>query len=428
MIESDVWFIVGHLVCISQWVSFLLIDDAYLGRGKLRHPWVAGTLFVGTALLLSLTFQIGFFTLKSIAFNVVLVLVSTLLFGGTVPQKLTAALINGILCLLSENTVRYVVSWLAQKPLQMVWHLGGCLLAMVLTNLVAGILVSHSARRWRLERALESPQALAMSFFPGIAVVLNVILMLSETDQPADGLQLMLTLGLTVAVLIHMYIIRLFNVQMVRQQELHMQAVLERERAEALMDSYTTQRRLTHEFTNHTEALALLLQQGQYEEAKTYLSTITENIAANTTILNTHNPLLDALLSKKYEEASQKGVMIYFDLSDLRSVSIDPADLVMVVSNLLNNAMDAAAQADSPEVYFRMRKTETEWLISVRNRVVKNLELIDGQLPRSTKKEPGHGMGLWNVTDVLRKYQGEYTISCRDRWFRFTCSLPANRI
>lgn len=67
-------------------------------------------------------------------------------------------------------------------------------------------------------------------------------------------------------------------------------------------------------------------------------------------------------------------------------------------------------------------------LVSVRNRVQKNLDLPDGQLPRSTKKEPGHGMGLWNVTDVLRKYQGEYTISCREKWFRFTCSVPVRKI
>lgn len=207
-----------------------------------------------------------------------------------------------------------------------------------------------------------------------------------------------------------------------------MQTALETERAEALMESYTAQRRLTHEFTNHTDALALLLQQGEYEEAKAYLATLTQTIAANTTIMNTHNPLLDALLSKKYEEASRKGVMLYFDLPDLRDIPLEKTDLVLVVSNLLNNAIDAAAEADPPEVYIRMRMTETELLLSVRNRVARNLDLAEGQLPRSTKKEPGHGIGLRNVADVLRKYQGEYTISCRERWFRFTCSVPVCKI
>ena len=198
----------------------------------------------------------------------------------------------------------------------------------------------------------------------------------------------------------------------------------EKESAEALLESYTTQRRLTHEFTNHTDALALLLQQEDYEGAKAYLASLTRIIASNTTIMNTHNPLLDALLSKKYEEASRRGVMVYFDLPDLRDLPMEKTDLVLVFSNLLNNAIDAAAKADPPEVYVRARKNEQEVVLSVRNRVQKNLDLTDGQLPRTTKKEPGHGIGLWNVKDVLAAYGGEYTISCRENWFRFTCTIP----
>ena len=171
-----------------------------------------------------------------------------------------------------------------------------------------------------------------------------------------------------------------------------------------------------------------LLQQGDYEGAKAYLSTLTKTIAANTTIMNTHNPLLDALLSKKYEEASRKGVMVYFDLPDLRDMPMGQTDLVIVLSNLLNNAIEAAAQADPPEVYVRMRKSEDEVVLSVRNRVEKDLNLADGQLPRISQKGAGHGFGLWNVRDVLKKYGGEYTISCRGCWFRFTCTIPLRKL
>ena len=141
-----------------------------------------------------------------------------------------------------------------------------------------------------------------------------------------------------------------------------------------------------------------------------------------------HNPLLDALLSKKYEEASRKGVMVYFDLPDLRDMPMGQTDLVIVLSNLLNNAIEAAAQADPPEVYVRMRKSEDEVVLSVRNRVKKDLNLVDGQLPRISQKGAGHGFGLWNVRDVLKKYGGEYTISCRECWFRFTCTIPLRKL
>ena len=95
--------------------------------------------------------------------------------------------------------------------------------------------------------------------------------------------------------------------------------------------------------------------------------------------------------------------MMYFDLSDLKDIPLDRTHLVIVVSNLLNNAIEAAAQAAPPEVHVRMKKTEGELVISVRNRVRQNVEIPEGQLPRSTKREPGHGMGLANVCAVLRR-------------------------
>ena len=118
--------------------------------------------------------------------------------------------------------------------------------------------------------------------------------------------------------------------------------------------------------------------------------------------------------------------MMYFDLSDLKDIPLDRTHLVIVVSNLLNNAIEAAAQAAPPEVHVRMKKTEGELVISVRNRVRQNVEIPEGQLPRSTKREPGHGMGLANVCAVLEAHNAEYTLSCRDNWFRFTCAFQTN--
>ena len=223
-------------------------------------------------------------------------------------------------------------------------------------------------------------------------------------------------------------IVQMFNDQVVQGQASHFQAALEQQRAEALMESYTAQRRLTHEFTNHIAALDALLRQGDLTGAQEYLSSVSKVVAAGTTILDTHNPLLDSLLSRKYEEAAQQGVELYFDLCDLKDLPFCGTDLVIVISNLLDNAIRAAAQAKPPEVYLRARRNEEEYLISVRNRVQKDLELVDGELPRSTKAEPGHGMGLVNVREVLDRCRCEYTLSCRDRWFRFTCAVPTRKL
>ena len=412
----------------------LVVDDA-------RRRGIPPGRATSAALLMQITVDSGFATIMLVGFAILAftvglsplwfllgLLVIALLFGGTAVDRMSACIINGILCLLTENTVSFVFARLHGICPGEVWHYRTCLAALVISILLVGILAARFLRRWNHCSALDPLQALLMSFFPGVVVLLNIFIMISSNRRVPTLLDLMLTVGLTIAVLVHLAIVQMFNDQVVQGQASHFQAALEQQRAEALMESYTAQRRLTHEFTNHIAALDALLRQGDLTGAQEYLSSVSKVVAAGTTILDTHNPLLDSLLSRKYEEAAQQGVELYFDLCDLKDLPFCGTDLVIVISNLLDNAIRAAAQAKPPEVYLRARRNEEEYLISVRNRVQKDLELVDGELPRSTKAEPGHGMGLVNVREVLDRCRCEYTLSCRDRWFRFTCAVPTRKL
>ena len=418
------WYMYGHWVCLTQWLGFIMVEYAYLGKGRVKHPLVWSCIITVLTMTLSVVRNHGFFTPMAVVYTLLFLFITVMLFGGTPGQKFTACLINGTMCLLVENTVNYTYSWFTGVRTGEAWQHTGCLIALCAANLIVGAAVAHSLYSWNQKCALQPLQALVMSFFPGVAVVLNIVLMVTGTQQPATRMTMLLTFGMSVAVLVHIAIVQMFNDQVVQRQNSRYRAQLEQQRAEALLDSYTEQRRLTHEFTNLMSALSALLNQGDMEGARAYIAGVSKAVAAGTTIMDTHNPLLDSILSKKYEEAAKVGVNIYFDLCDLKRMPFDSMDMVIVLSNLLDNATRAAAQALPPEVHVRIRKTPEEYLISVRNRVQEDLLLEEGKLPGTTKKESGHGMGLANVQDVLRKYGAEYTVSCRDRWFRFTCAIP----
>ena len=343
------WYMYGHWVCLTQWLGFIMVEYAYLGKGRVKHPLVWSGVITMLTMTLSVVHNYGFFTPMAVALTLLFLFITVMLFGGTPGQKFTACLINGTMCLLVENSMRYVISWILKCELQQVIQRADCLIIIAVAN------------------------------------------------------------------------------QVMQRRSLHFQAELEQQRASALLDSYTAQRRLTHEFTNHISALRALLEQGDVAGAQNYIAGVDKAVAASTTIMDTHNPLLDSILTRKYEEATRQGVSVYFDLCDLRNFPLSGVDMVTVLANLLDNAICAAAQAYPPEVYVRVRKTGEEYLLSVRNRVQRDVELPpDGQLPRTTRKEPGHGMGLSNVRDVLLRHGAEYTLSCRDNWFRFTCAVPTD--
>ena len=80
MSDSLIWTLLGHLVCIAQWAAFILVDYAYLGRGRrFRHPCVWAALLALAVLTLSVLCGFGFFNIKSVVSNIIYLLVIALL-------------------------------------------------------------------------------------------------------------------------------------------------------------------------------------------------------------------------------------------------------------------------------------------------------------------------------------------------------------
>ena len=107
MSDAFAEMMLGHLVCLVQGNAFILVEWAYLGRGKLRWPVLWAELLCMGQLGLSLATGMSFFNVQSVLLNVLYLFVTAQLFGGNFADKLTACLINGTMCLLVENTVNY---------------------------------------------------------------------------------------------------------------------------------------------------------------------------------------------------------------------------------------------------------------------------------------------------------------------------------
>ena len=91
MSDSFIWTLLGHLVCIAQWAAFILVDYAYLGRGRrFRHPCVWAALLALAVLTLSVLCGFGFFNIKSVVSNIIylLVIATTKLCGRVVTWRI----------------------------------------------------------------------------------------------------------------------------------------------------------------------------------------------------------------------------------------------------------------------------------------------------------------------------------------------------
>lgn len=409
------------LPCLGEFLAALQIQYALLGKGRLPL-WasVAGSLALW-AVTQGLWGHYTAFSFWALFFNALRMLMASMFFGGTLTKKAFSVVACGGITLFYGNLLGSLVARFRQIRLAQVWLTPEIMVLYLLLNLF----VYLGIRVLKKQSWVEEPVQRRLSgLYLTVLTLLSVILTAFGQMSLQYEFLFLICLGLVISVMIYFALLAIFNARLAQANQTALQMKMEQERADALMESYQAQRRLTHEFTNHMGAVGFYLEQGDVEGARAYLASVSKAVAAGTAVVDTHNPLLDAVLSKEYRQAARSGVLLNFDLCDLARFPLRNAELVTLFCNLLDNAIRGAAEADPPQVTLRIKKLDGAFVISVRNRVARDIPLTAGELPASTKAEPGHGMGLANVQSVLERYGGEYVLSCRNRWFCFTGSVP----
>ena len=373
------------LSCGGEFVAALQIEAAILGRGRLPR-WAAAALlcllWAGSQVLWGTYVP---YSPWALTFNALRMLAAAFFFGGGLLQKAFSVVVCGVVILGYGNTVGALAAGLNKMPMSEIWRLPQSILlyGVVLNALL--YLGIRLLRRWI--GAIDPVQKMVGTVYICLIALLNVILTNFGQDTDQYSYMVLICILLILATLVYFALFTMLSVRSTQASQTEARMKIEQERADALMES-------------------------------------SKAVAAGTAVVDTHNPLLDAVLSKEYRQAARSGVLLNFDLCDLARFPLRNAELVTLFCNLLDNAIRGAAEADPPQVTLRIKKLDGAFVISVRNRVARDIPLTAGELPASTKAEPGHGMGLANVQSVLERYGGEYVLSCRNRWFCFTGSVP----
>jgi two-component system CitB family sensor kinase len=188
-----------------------------------------------------------------------------------------------------------------------------------------------------------------------------------------------------------------------------------------------------HEFANRLHTIAGLVQMGRGDEAMRLIAQ-TSGIHQELTealLERVGDPVLGALLLAKAAVASERGIELRVaDDTVMTRSALDSEDLITLLGNLIDNALDAAA-GSSHDRWVSVSVTEHQGalVIKVHDSGPGVLESVDGQIFQegfSTKSSPGRrrrGFGLALVRQVARRNGGDVTV-INDGGALFTVRLP----
>lgn len=205
-----------------------------------------------------------------------------------------------------------------------------------------------------------------------------------------------------------------------------------RRRYETLVESFYDLQRLNgelreqrHDYLNHLQVVYGMMELEEYDELHDYLRPIYKDMMKTGKAIRTSIPAVNALLMAKMGTAETNGIDFYVEVkSDLKQLDVEPWELCKVLSNLIDNAITALGEREGDrKMMLDINEDKERYLFAVSDNgppIPEEKRSVIFRQGFSTKKEEGHGMGLYIVSNVLKENNGSIQVESNENETVFT--------
>lgn len=176
-----------------------------------------------------------------------------------------------------------------------------------------------------------------------------------------------------------------------------------------------------HEYKNTISVWSRLLKNKEYTKLDDMITKVSETESFYANVFNTGNDTINIILNDKFYEAASQKINFVVDINDLSCIEIPDEELVILLSNVLNNAIEACQNIDNAIVFLKIAIRYNHLVLTVKN-------TFNGKIQpdlKTTKQDSlRHGYGLLNVKSLVERHNGNCSISYDKNMFTIRIILP----
>ena len=424
-------YIQSIMLMVLQIICCKIFFESFAEK-KSENNWKNCGIILGTVIcgyIIALLFY-DQFVLKQVLVIIVIAIFMDLYFKIHLKKAIILSLLFQALLL----SVDYFTLWLNVSLFHSVAeinksHFWGGSLITVLGNIILFLVVLLIRKKIGGESSdvLRSTDWLRFIFFPLFTIFTVIALMITSgsiENQKQENVFLVIALCLAGMNIVVFYMINdiLKREIKIRENEVfQLKARNQTDMYRSISENFVKQRKKTHEYKNQIMCIESLIEMENYD-----VKSISGNLSTELDYIKTNNVIIDAILNSKYKETLDKGIVFIFQINDLSGIKMRDEDIVVILSNLLNNAIEACEKCSEKKVMkMKLVKEKDSIVISVKNTYDGKLNIKDGEIQTSKKYEiDEHGVGIKNIIEVITKYQGSYVIRNENNEFYFSVILP----
>jgi len=190
---------------------------------------------------------------------------------------------------------------------------------------------------------------------------------------------------------------------------------------------------IRHDIKAHLAAIRGYAAEAYVCKAMDYIDSLLGGMGAAKMYSATGNIAIDSIINYKLRNAERNSVKLDIRLCTPPSMNVETPDVAVILGNLLDNALDAAARVEEKTIRLNVEYGRETLLIHVENAFDGDVRYagksaaaagMGGKcLPITRKPGGGHGHGLRNVRRAVEKYNGCMEIAHEGNVFSVTVML-----
>ncbi len=215
-----------------------------------------------------------------------------------------------------------------------------------------------------------------------------------------------------------------YNHLKVKLRLLEQQSLLQYEYYAEQEEKYNESVKILHDVNKHLKMIENLYQAKEDQIAISYTQEISQMLLPLTLEEYTNNPILNVLLNDKKKIANFHNIRFNMEIGVVDISFMEPIEVTTIFGNLLDNAIEACDMVPKNKfIEMKLDKYNDFIVINIKNSSMPIEKWHFGK-PIS-KKGKNHGIGLLNVENIIKKYNGCMVLE--EEAMKFSCKIIFNQ-
>jgi hypothetical protein len=169
-------------------------------------------------------------------------------------------------------------------------------------------------------------------------------------------------------------------------------------------------RQQRHDFIKHISMISYMCKEGKLNEMENYIGEVSANVESRQRYATSGNFVIDSILNYKIQEATDKGIYLETDLCVPKEQEFSAYDMNVLLSNLIDNAMEAVQDLTDKHISVRITFRHHKLYITVVNPYEELRCEEEGVFATTKQDKENHGFGLNIIREIIKKYEGKMDI------------------